>query len=124
LSEDTAKVLVGGPFANYLPEMANAAGAGIISTSFIQEHPETANKFVNAIEKAIKLADDNPNKIRGVLPDCCKTTPEVAQTIKHFGVYQTIAETNKQDVQTFADFLTENGILEKHMEINNLFYEP
>lgn len=99
--------------------------AATVSTKLLNEDPEAVEAVITALEMAVDFINNNREEAKKFLP---KYTPipkdianEVLADLKLFK-YCKLGEENRLNVQRFADYLYENGILKKRIEdVNPLF---
>ncbi len=119
-----AKVVVENPRVKYIM-CPFPSTASTFSTKFLNEEPEAAKDVVKALDMAVDFINSHPEEAKKFLS---KYTPipkdiedKVLADLKLFK-YSKLGEENRLNVQRFADFLFENGLLEKRIEdVNELF---
>lgn len=119
-----AKVVVENPRVKYIMNPFPSTAA-TISTKLIKEDPEAAAGVVKALEMAIDFINSHPDEAKKFLPKYTPIPKEIANEVladlKLFK-YSKIGEENRLNVQRFADFFFENGLLKKQIEdVNKLF---
>lgn len=99
--------------------------AATISTELLKTDPESARAVIGALNLAVEYIRSYPNEAKKVLP---KYTPipkevesDVLNDLKLFK-YAKLGEENRLNVQRFADFLFEQGLLKERIhDVNKLF---
>jgi NitT/TauT family transport system substrate-binding protein len=119
-----AKVVIENPRVKYImcPFPSTAAA---VSTKLLKEDPETAQGVIKALNMAIDFINSYPEEAKKVLP---KYTPipkdietAVLADLKLFQ-FSKLGEENRLNVQKFADYLFENGLLsQRNPDVNKLF---
>lgn len=118
------KVVVENPRLKYIMCPFPSA-ATVISSKLFNEDRLAANGIVEAFNMAVDFINSYPEKAKKIL---LKFTPipkniseEVLADLKLFK-YVKLGEENRLNVQRFADYLFENGILQERIEdVNKLF---
>lgn len=105
------------PFTDGLGGMS--ALQWVASDSFVESNPDTARKFNAAIAKAGEFANDNPDKVRGVLPEFTSLSEEaINNAILPF--YD--ATISPQDLQDHADLMGEHDFIDKGHVVEGLLW--
>jgi len=101
------------------------SSAVTISSKLLTEDPEAAKSIVKALNMAIDFINAYPEEAKKVLP---KYTPipkeienEVLADLKLFK-YTKLGEENRLNVQRFADFMFENGLMKERIPDVNKFF--
>ena len=97
------------------------AASFALSTTFIKEHSQTAKKFVQAMDKAIRMINKDQEQYRYLYPRFTNITAELAGKIPvtHF---TTVRDMDISLFQKEADILFKAGLLERRMEVKKLIY--
>lgn len=122
--QDHAKAVVENPRVKYIlcpfPSTATT-----ISTDLINDHPSTTESIIKSLEMAIDFINQYPEQARKILP---KYTPipeaardRILDSLKLFH-YCKLGNENRLNVQRFADFLFDEGLLKKKIEDVNTFF--
>lgn len=91
----------------------------ISSEDFVESNPDTARKFNDAITKAGEFANDNPDKVRGVLPEFTSLSEEaINNAILPF--YD--ATVSQQDLQDYADLMGEHDFIDEGYVVDGLLW--
>lgn len=124
VEQGIAKVVVANPRVKYI--MAPFPSTAFpISTKLLSENPEAARAVVWALDDAIDFINENRNvavqSLANYTPIPKDNTQEILGTLKLFR-YNKIGEENRLNVQRFADYMFEIGLLKKPIEdVNQLF---
>ena len=94
-------------------------GGGIIST---KTDPEKAEKIKRAMDKAVLFTQQNPEKSRRILAKIMGIDIEIAQQAP-VDEFKTIEQLDMQIVQRVADILYDEGLMEKQIQIEGIFYD-
>ncbi len=129
LARGLVKVIAENPRVRYILNPFPSTAAPI-ATRLLEEDPLAAANVVIALEKAIDFIRSNPDEAKRSLmnytPIPEELGAEVLNSLKLFR-YTKLGEENRLNVQRFADFLSDAGIMEGRIEdVNTLFgdYEP
>jgi len=122
IQQGVAEVLLERPYTDNVPYMPKITGVGLLSKKFIEQHPDVAKRFVEAMKESFDYGNVNPEKVKKILPNCCGVSEEVAPLIPHLGLYSDSKSINKEVLQKFADFLFEQKILEKKVDTESIVY--
>ena len=120
IEKGIARVLLERPYTDYVPYLPEITGVGLLSSKFIRERPDIAKKFVAVMDDSFKYGNAHPGQVKEILPSCCGVSEEIALKIPHLGVYSGSSAIDKTVLQKFADFLSEQGLLEKKIDTANL----
>lgn len=124
IQKGIAKVLLERPYTDYVPYMNQFSGAALMSTAFIESHPDEAKAFYGAMEDSFEFVRNNPEAAKQLLPSCCGVSEEIAPYIPHLALFSGSAQINKEALQKFADYLFEAGLIEQKVETGQLIYLP
>ena len=92
------------------------------STKFINEHPETASKIVDIINKAINYMNANPDDTRRIL---AKYTglPENLTARLGWSQYKPAID-DESAIQVISDQMYAQGFLNSTLDVKNIIYSP
>lgn len=122
IQQGVAKVLLERPYTDNVPYMPEITGVGLLSKKFIEQQPNVAERFTEAMKKSFEYGNTNPNKVKVILPSCCGVSEEVSLLIPHLGLYSDSKSINKEILQKFADFLFEQKIIDTKVDTGSLVY--
>jgi len=119
-----ARVLVASPRTRFImcPFPSTAA---TVSTRLLEESPDAAHAVVQALNMAIDFIEEHPEEAKKTLlkytPIPADNADAVLNDLKLFR-YCKLGEENRLNVQRFADFLSDNGIMKGRIDdVNELF---
>lgn len=120
-AEGISRVLLAAPNLTYV---ANPfyAGVGNVSTSFLNEHPETFAKAMKVLKRATDEVNADPDAARVYLPSYTPLTEELAAKV-HLTVYKMYTDMTEADVdavQKFIDVFVTYGAIEKPIRAQEL----
>lgn len=118
------KVLEAGLIAKYIlgDPQANAYAAGCaFTTEFITKRPDVAKRFAQGWAKAVDYITKNPEAARKYLAKNTMTPDNIVDTVPMLGYTMIKDMTPKQldELQRFADFGTEIGVVPEKIDIKN-----
>ncbi len=98
---------------------------GAISTKFMREHPSEAKKFLRAMEKSIGFISNNFEESKQILPKHIPIESNIARRISlpSFQFFENLNYKQKESIQKTADFLFEEGIVEKKIDTGSLLLD-
>lgn len=114
-----AKILTGSVISSF--QEHNPLGVGIMSTKFINEHPELSGKVVSVFDKA-NTDIRNGTDFREVVATSLKLDEKVAKAFNH-SYMTTSSEINKELFDKFVDILMSVGELKSKPDLSNIFYK-
>lgn len=98
-------------FSNYAEPVDDLTVAVYFaSDQYVQENPETVEKFVRAIKASQEFAEQNPDKVRAVLPSYTSLKPEV---IEQLTLPRYSTEVNSASVEEVARISLDRGLVEE-----------
>lgn len=105
-------------FSNYAEPVDDLTVAVYFSTDqYVAEHPETAAKFVRAMKASQEYAEQNPEKVKAILPDYTSLEPDVIEKLT-LPRYNT--EVNTASIQQIADISLDRGLIDKKPDMGKL----
>lgn len=116
-AEAAGMAVISQPFTDGLGGMS--ALQWVMSDAFVQANPDTAERFVSAIERAGEYANENPEAVRAVLPDFTSLSPEAinASVIPVFD-----ATSSAEDLTAYVDLMTSEGFIEDGYDASTLHW--
>ncbi|WP_312182388.1 ABC transporter substrate-binding protein [Arthrobacter sp.] len=105
-------------FSNYAEPVDDLTVAVYFaSDQYVQENPETVEKFVRAIKASQEFAEQNPDKVRAILPTYTSLKPEVIEqlTLPKYGT-----EVNRASVEDVARISLDRGLVEEIPDMESL----
>lgn len=102
------------------------AGAGIIRVDFAKENPNTTKKVMDAIARAIKDIQANPDAYRQYLKGYTQLDDAtIAQApILIYKMYNDFNQTDIDETQKFYDIFTKWNVVSEKMDFKQLIYSP
>ncbi|MBM6620767.1 ABC transporter substrate-binding protein [Micrococcaceae bacterium RIT802] len=105
-------------FSNYAEPVDDLTVAVYFSTDqYVAEHPETAAKFVRAMKASQEYAEQNPEKVKAILPEYTSLEPDVIEKLT-LPKYNT--EVNTASIQQIADISLDRGLIDKMPDMGKL----
>ena len=96
----------------------------ITNDAFLEKHPETAKKFITAIQEAIKFTKEKPDEALklyfNVNPQVRKELDELAFR-DTLDVFATTQVQSKEKWDAFTKFALEKGLISKAVKVEDLF---
>lgn len=120
LEKQSVKVIDTAIYAKQNPNAST--GAGYIATKFINENPDQAKKFVQAMDKAHKFMYDNPTEAVSFQTKYTKIDPKIAAKAAFPDYYQN-TELNIEAIQSYTDFLADIGAMKQKVVVKDLVYK-
>ncbi|GAA3749918.1 ABC transporter substrate-binding protein [Salinactinospora qingdaonensis] len=90
------------------------------SEQLANEDPELVESFRTAMHESMAYADANPEDVRRVLTNYTEIDQNLIEQIRlpHFP-----PEVNRESVQTIADLMVEDGLVDSQPDLEALYYE-
>lgn len=92
------------------------------STKFINQHPETAQKMVGAIDEALTYMNNNPNETRNILAKYADLPQNLSANLG-WSQYKSASD-DESGIQDIADEMYSQGFLNSTVNVKNLIYSP
>ncbi|NQU98015.1 ABC transporter substrate-binding protein [Candidatus Woesearchaeota archaeon] len=120
-SKSIGEVLIKNPRVKYIQEPFPSV-ATPISTEFIEKHPETVRAYLLAYRDAVDFIRSNPEKAKVYLAKYTPITEDVAKdvTLPRFNQF---GEEDRENIQKYADWMLDKGLLSKQIDVNSMFGE-
>ncbi|SFK91489.1 ABC transporter substrate-binding protein [Geodermatophilus ruber] len=87
---------------------------------FVEQNPNTVAAFVRAMDQAMQLAADEPERLAGIIPTYTELSPELAGQLSTPGLAVT---SDLSDLGTLTDLMVEHGVIEESPELDGLVVE-
>lgn len=99
------------------------ATASVCSTSFINNHPDSAAKFKMALDDGIDYLNSHPNESRKSFLKYSKTIPnaQIAMQV-HLPLWEKLNPDNVARLQNYIDLLADNHFLDKKLNATSMLY--
>ncbi|WP_146362616.1 ABC transporter substrate-binding protein [Arthrobacter yangruifuii] len=105
-------------FSNYAEPIKDLTVAVYFtSDSYAQENPETVEKFVRAMTASLEFAEQNPDKVRGVLPSYTSLEPDV---IEQLTLPRYLGEINEDSLTEVMRISLDRGLIEEEPDLEAL----
>jgi len=119
LSKGAVKQLHGSVYAEMLSP--NPISVSVVSTTFLQKHPETAAKVIHALERAMNYMKEQDRETRHILVKQMKLSKDAVNRCV-FLYMLGHEQIDPAIFQRFADMLTSIGELKGHVRVDDLIY--
>lgn len=113
------RVLVRGPENQYMFDPM-ATGVGVLSSRFTKAKPETARRFIAAMNEVTDFMRTNEKEARAVIAKRAKLDAEVADRMDLLH-YWKLSETQFPLVQKYLDYLRNEGILKTQIRAEDIY---
>ncbi len=120
IESNNAKKLYGSVYAEQLNH--NPQGVALVSSDFIKENPELAEKVINSFDKATDFMKTNDKETREIITKYVKVDEGVAENTVLLYMSRS-DEVNKNALQDYADMLFKLGELETKVDVSDLIYQ-
>ncbi len=105
---------IGTPLKEYVPVHA-------VNREFAQKNPELTARYIKAVTKAYQHAIDNIDETKEIMAGALDLDKSSLGYIDTWEVETDISEDALEQWQATADFLQEQGILEKEIDVKNYY---
>ncbi|MEP3895171.1 MAG: ABC transporter substrate-binding protein [Litorimonas sp.] len=97
------------------------SGAAVLTTKFIEERPEVARKVVDIIDRATKLANEDFDSYKAILPTYTAIRDEQLEHLAqpYLRSFSDITEEDLNSYQAFVDVFVSEGVLEEPMDVRS-----
>lgn len=105
-------------FSNYAEPVEDLTVAVYFtSDQYVQDNPETAEKFVRAMKASLEFAEANPDRVREILPTYTTLKPDVIEklTLPKFPT-----EVNADSIEEIAQISLDRGLIEEVPDLKAL----
>jgi ABC-type nitrate/sulfonate/bicarbonate transport system substrate-binding protein len=99
----------------------SSAGAGFISTKFINQNPKLAKGVIKAIDQSHLWIQQNPEETKTLTGDWLKYDPKITYNLQLPTQFES-TKVDLQKTQEFVDSLTELGIIKQNVNVSEMFY--
>lgn len=120
--KNAAKLLMAAPFERFVVNPW-CGGAGVLSSTFVQNRPETAERFVKVMNEAMERTKDNPKNAE-YMQKYLQLPPEAAASIElpDFIPVESLSPEVVSAYQSFADVFFELGVTQRKIVVQDLFW--
>jgi len=120
-SKGVSRVLVESPITKYFMD-GMLWETSVFSTEFVNGNPETAEKISNAIDDAIQFINSNQDKAKSYYSEFTSVEDSLEPKLS-VPVYQTNSDMNIDEFRGLANKLKKEGLLEKDIPVDSMFYK-
>jgi NitT/TauT family transport system substrate-binding protein len=102
------------------------SGAAVLTTKFIKERPEVARKVVEILDQATKMANENFDKYRAIIPKYTAIKADQVQYVAqpYLRPWKELNETDLDSYQAFVDVFYKEGVLKERMDVRAKILTP
>lgn len=117
-----AEYLEGGSVYTKTVGFSPSFSGGVVSTKFLEEHPEEAEKFISAMEKSIDFISEDLDESKRILPKYIAIEEDIAEkiTLPEYYFVEDLDSEKTMLIQKTADFLYNEGLIRERVEIKDL----
>ncbi len=120
VSQGIGRKLESGVIAKYMlgkPDACAVLGGGVLSSKFIKEYPQAAERFARAWAKALNDGNNDP-KARDLLVKYMNTSASIAQTVplSHYNMIKDLKPQDLADFQNLIDQATAYGLVKEKID--------
>ena len=90
------------------------------STRYAEQNPEVVDRFVDAMNRSLTYAQENPDEVREVLLDYTEIPPEAAKQIK-LPIWR--PDLNEPTIELLSDLSVKYGLIEEQPDLGELIRE-
>lgn len=100
------------------------SGVGVVRKDFMIENPETAQKVLEIFRRSIDEINQDPDAARQYLKGYTSLEEDMVATvpISRFKMYDNLAESDINAVQTFLDIFATQNIVDRKLDFRNTLY--
>jgi NitT/TauT family transport system substrate-binding protein len=123
-ASEEAKRAIANPVAMFISDPFYS-GAGVLTSKFLQDRPETAKKVVQVIDEATKMANADFDKYRPIISEFTALEPEQAAYVAQprLRSFEDLDATDIESYQKFADVFFEEGVLDRQMDVTKIILD-
>ena len=122
--EGVGQVVETSPISRHIAGgQAMPAASFALSAAFIRERPKTSKKFVQAMDKAIRMINKDQQRYRYLYPRFTNIPADLAGQIPVTN-FSTVKDMDLALFQKEADILFEAGLLTQKLSVKHLVYFP
>jgi NitT/TauT family transport system substrate-binding protein len=94
-----------------------------LSAEFIEKRPEAARAYLLAYRDAIDFIKDHPEEAKAYLAKFTPISQDIARNVRLLRFNQ-FGEEDRANVQRNADWMFEQGLLSRSIDIDAMFGDP
>jgi NitT/TauT family transport system substrate-binding protein len=121
-SQGIGRVLVENPRVRYVQNPFPSV-ATPLSAEFIEKRPEAARAYLLAYRDAIDFIKDHPEEAKAYLAKFTPISQDIARNVRLLRFNQ-FGEEDRANVQRNADWMFEQGLLSRSIDIDAMFGDP
>lgn len=121
LSKNLVKVINKSLFDKYFINNMPFASS-IISKSYIKKNKKAAEKLIQANKLALEFIRKNPQETKKIISKYTPIDIEDMGNMK-IQIYEEFNDENKKQVQAVSELFYEEGLLEKNINTDNIYYD-
>ncbi|MEO3416096.1 ABC transporter substrate-binding protein [Roseovarius sp. CAU 1744] len=97
------------------------SGAALLTTKFIEERPEVARKVVEIIDEATRLANEDFEKYKAIIPQYTAIREEQLELLAqpYLRGFEDLNEVDLDSYQAFVDVFVSEGVLPEEMDVRS-----
>lgn len=101
-------------------------GAAALSSTFIEQYPETTKTYIEAYRRAVKDILTTPDDVRQYLVGYTSIEGELVQKVPmiDYRMYDEFTPEDLKYFQEFFDFMTDKKVFAKQVDVSDLLYKP
>lgn len=102
------------------------SGAAVLTTKFIEERPEVAQKIVEIIDEATALAMADFEKYKAIIPKYTAIREEQLDLLAkpYLRSFSDLNETDMNSYQAFVDVFVSEGVMAEPMDVRTKILQP
>jgi len=120
IKKDIGKILVSAPIEKYIIDPLVSGGC-YMRADYIEKNPEKAHKIIRAFYKAAEFIENNPEECRKIITKYTPLEEDMSSDLHILEVKK--PSVLKDAVQEHADIIFKEGIIDKRLDVSNIFYE-
>jgi len=102
------------------------SGVSVLTAKFIKERPQVAKKVVEVLDEATKLAMNDFEKYRAILPKYTAIKPEQVGIVAkpYLRAWKDLNETDIKSYQALVDVFHKEAVLKERMDVKAVLLKP
>lgn len=102
------------------------SGVSLLTTKFMKERPAVAKRFVEVIDEATRLAEENFDKYRPILPKYTAVKAEQVSIVAqpYLRPWRELNDLDLHSYQAFVDVFREEGVLKTGFDVRPFILKP
>ncbi len=125
VSQGIAKIAILAPAEQAIAEPFYG-GAGVISTTFARDNPETARKVLNILNRAMDEINNNPDEYRKYLIGYTPLNENITAKapLPIFKNVEDLSDEDLKSIQIFLDLFEKYGVVNDKLDFEKIMYKP